>query len=416
MAAMGASPTFNKDIAPVLFQNCSPCHRPGEVAPFSLLNFSDAQKHGKTMAKVTRQRYMPPWKAEPGFGEFHDARYLSDAQVALFSQWVEAGMPQGKPTDLPAAPHFTEGWTLGEPDVVFEPTETYNLEAEGRDVYRCFVIPSKYTEDKYVAAMEVRPGNRAVVHHVIAYLDTSGKARELDAADPGPGYTTFGGVGFLPAGSLGGWAPGNFPRLLPDGVGTYFPKNSDIILQVHYHKSGKPETDRTRIGLYFCKKPVDKRQRVFPLANRNINIPAGESNYVLHASLPIIFNVTLQSVMPHMHLVGKEMTVTATLPDGTEKPLIKISDWDFNWQNTYRFKEPISLPRGSRLDLVARYDNSEGNLRNPSNPPRPVRRGEQTTNEMCMAFLNYTVDSEHLTKGEMIRGLPDGFGAREKAK
>jgi hypothetical protein len=420
VAAMASvpPPTFNKDIAPVIFQNCADCHRPGEVAPFSLLDYQDVKKHAATIVKVTQRHVMPPWKAEKGFGEFHDARFLSEEQIALFKNWKEAGMPEGNAVDLPAPPKFTEGWMLGKPDLVCKPAESYTLEAEGRDVYRCFVIPSQYAEDRYVAAVEVRPGNRAIVHHVIAYLDTSGKARELDAADSGPGYGTFGGVGFLPSGSLGGWAPGNFPRLLPDSIGVLLPKGADIVLQVHYHKTGKVETDQTRIGLYFCRGPVDKRQRVFPLSSRNLNIPPGDTNFTVRASLPILFDVSVHAIMPHMHLIGKEMAVVATLPDGSTRPLIKIPDWDFNWQNTYRFKEPVPLPRGSRVDLVARYDNSSDNARNPSHPPQWVRRGEETTNEMCIAFLYYTVEIEHLTQGKTVTGFPDTFGGgrRQESK
>jgi len=403
------SVTFNKDIAPVIFQNCSSCHRPGEVAPFSLLNYADARKHAKTMASVTQKHLMPPWKADPALAIYHDMRVLSAGQIGLIQQWFADGTPEGRAADLPPPPKFTLGWTLGEPDVVFEPAESYTIEAEGRDVYRCFVIPAKYKEDRYIAAMEVRPGNRAVVHHVIAYLDTTGTARKRDEADPGPGYTSFGGPGFLPQGSLGGWAPGNQPRLLPDGVGVLLPAGADIVLQVHYHKTGKPETDRTKLGLYFAKGEVTKRQRTFPVAYRQLKIPPGEANYTVSATLPIPWDVTLTQIMPHMHLIGREMTVTATLPDGTEKPLVHIPDWDFNWQMSYRFQEPVKLPRGSRVHLTARFDNSADNPRNPSHPPRLVTRGEGTTDEMCMAFLNYTIDAENVAGGKMVRDAPDRF-------
>jgi mono/diheme cytochrome c family protein len=393
------APTFDKDIAPLVFNNCAVCHRPGEVAPFSLLTYGDAKKRAKQIVRVTSDRIMPPWKAEPGFGEFSNDRHLSADQVALFREWAEAGAPEGNAADLPPTPKFTEGWTLGQPDVVLEPDEDYELSAEGNDIYRCFVIPTQFTEDHYVAALEVRPGNRKVVHHVIVHFDTTGKARELDAADPGPGYTAFGGVGFRSSGMIGGWAPGITPSFLPDGVGRMVPRGADLVVQVHYHKSGKPEKDRTKVGLYFARGPVDKRIRAWPLANLAIRIPAGDSNYVTHASITVPMDVTAYRVTPHMHWLGKEMKVTATLPDGTVLPLVHVSNWDFNWQNSYVFKQPLHFPRGTRLDLEAHYDNSSGNPLNPSNPPRTVRWGEQTTDEMCLAFVAYTRDREHMTKG-----------------
>jgi len=402
--------TFNHDIAPIVFANCSSCHRPGQVAPFSLLTYQDVKKRGQFIAAVTQQRRMPPWKADEGSEKFHDARVLSDEQIALLQRWAAGGMPEGA-APAPAAPAFRSGWKFGEPDAVFEPEAAYNLEAEGDDVYRCFVIPTAYAEDRYIASLEVQPSNRQVVHHVIAYLDRSGEARKKDEADAGPGYTSFGGPGFAPSGTLGGWAPGNEPRLLPAGTGILLPKGADIVLQVHYHKSGKPESDRTKIGLTFAKGPVDKRMRVFPILYLPLRIPAGESNYEAGAGITTPIDVTVHGVMPHMHLLGREMSLAATLPDGSARKLVHVPDWDFNWQSTYVFKEPVHLPAGSRVEMKARYDNSAANPSNPSSPPRAARWGEQTTDEMCIAFLYYTADDEHLTLGQEVKNLPDGFGS-----
>ena len=402
LLAAGA-PTFDKDIAPIVFKNCAVCHRSGEVAPFSLLTYNDVSKRAKQIARVTGEKIMPPWKAEPGFGEFANDRHLTAQQISTFQQWAAAGEPEGDAVDLPATPKFPEGWTLGKPDIILEPDEDYTLGAEGGDLYRCFVIPTKLTEDHYISAIEVRPGNRKVVHHVIVHFDTTGRARELDAQDPGPGYTSFGGVGFKSGGMIGGWAPGNFPSFLPEGIGRFMPKNADLVVQVHYHRSGKVETDRTKVALYFSKGPVDKRLRAFPLAKLSLRIPAGDSNYVVRASLPVKFDVTAYRVTPHMHLLGREMKLTATLPDGTLIPLVHVQNWDFNWQTGYDLKPPLHLPAGSRVDLEARYDNSSGNPLNPNNPPRLVTWGEQTTNEMCVAFLGFTLDREHLTRGTALR-------------
>jgi hypothetical protein len=406
--------TFNKDIAPIMFENCTSCHRPGEVAPFSLLTYADAKKRAKQIAIVTEKRIMPPWKAESEHDEFINARRLTARQIGLVKQWAADGAPEGNAKDLPPAPKYTAGWQLGEPDAVLQADEQYSLAADGADVYRCFVIPTDYAEDRYIAAIEVRPENRAVVHHVIAFLDTTGRARKLDAAAPGPGYTSFGGVGFAPSGTLGGWAPGNLPQRTPPGTGTLLPKGADIVLQVHYHPSGKPEADRTKIGLYFSKGPIDKRVRVFGIMNPALRIPAGEKNYEVRASHTLSKDATILAVLPHMHLLGKDMTVSAKLPDGSEKRLVRVVDWDFDWQTTYAFREPVKLPAGSSIDVVSHYDNSSDNPRNPNDPPRVVTWGEQTTDEMCFAFIPYIEDAEHLTQGIVGEGSPADFGGSQQ--
>lgn len=402
--------TYSKDIAPIIYENCSSCHRAGEVAPFSLLTYADVKKRAKQIALVTQNHVMPPWKADEGKEKFADAHQLSMDEIAKISQWTGAGAPEGNKADLPPTPKFAQGWQNGEPDAVFQPSGTYDLAAEGDDVYRCYVIPTDYTEDRYVSAMEVRPGNRAIVHHVIAYLDTSGKAREKDAADAGPGYTSFGGIGVTPSGSLGGWAPGLVPRMAPAGEGILLPKGADIVLQVHYHKSGKPETDLTKIGLYFAKGPVDKRIRSMMVVNPLLRIPAGDANYTTSASRNVRDDITVLSVTPHMHLLGKDMQISATLPDGKEEKLVHVNDWDFNWQMIYGFKDPVKLPAGTQVNLTARYDNSADNVLNPTSPPKTVTWGEQTTDEMCIAFLFYTVDKEHLLKGEVGNNAVGGIG------
>ena len=397
--------TFTKDIAPILFANCASCHRAGEVAPFTLTSYADAAKRAKTIASVVGKRVMPPWKAAPGPAYVDECR-LTDDQIGAIQQWATEGAKEGNPADLPALPKFPDGWRNGEPDLVIEMPEAYTVPAEGRDIYRNFVIPTGFTEDKWLAAVEIRPGNRRVVHHVLVHLDVSGKARELDAKDPGPGYRSGGGIGFPSAGQIGLWAPGNVARRTPDGIGVNVPKQADVVIQVHYNLTGKPETDRTQIGLYFVKGPVDKRARLHQLASR-INIPAGDANYTTSASMPVPADVTLRSVLPHMHLLGRDIKVFATLPDGKELPLVHIPEWDFNWQMGYYFQAPVKLPRGSKVTLEARYDNSDQNPRNPNSPPKAVRWGEQTTDEMCLAYLNYTVDSESLTQGKTVPSVTD---------
>jgi mono/diheme cytochrome c family protein len=388
-----ASPvTYTKQVAPILWKNCAGCHRPGEVGPFPLLTYKDAAKRASFLKDVVAERKMPPWHAEPGFGEFHDARRLDDREIALIARWADSGAPEGDPRDLPPPPKFSEGWQLGEPDVVLKLPEPFQVPASGRDVFRCFVIPTGVARSRTVAAVEFRPGNRRVVHHALLFLDAGGKARGKDAADPGPGYASFGGVGFPPSGSLGGWAPGAMPRPLPDGVGRLLPKNADLVLQVHYHPSGKPESDQSAVGIYFTKTPTSKILVTVPIINIWLHLPAGDPHRKVTARTTVPTDVHAIGITPHMHWLGKEMRVTATLPDGTTRPVIWVKDWDFNWQGNYQYEKPLALPKGTRLDLEAYYDNSDANPRNPNHPPKDVYFGEQTTDEMCLCGVQVVPD------------------------
>jgi hypothetical protein len=398
------APTY-ADVAPILQKSCQSCHRAGEIGPMPLESYADAKRWAANIAAVTGSKFMPPWKPVAGHGEFVGERRLTDAQIATLKKFAAAGAPSGDSANVPPAPHFPHGWRLGTPDLVLTMPEQWHVPADTRDVYRCFVLPTNLKEDKEVVGVEYRAGNKAVVHHILAFIDDTGRAREKDAQDPGPGYTSFGGPGFLPIGTLGGWAPGNLPQFLPDGVGRPLPAGSDIVLQVHYHADGKPEDDITSIGLYFAKKPVTKQYRALPVIARKLDIPAGEANYTATRTMTVPFDVTVLSVTPHMHLLGHTFEMTAALPDGTVKPLIKIDDWDFKWQDTYTFREPLHLPKGTKVTLTASYDNSTGNPHNPSNPPRRVTWGEETTDEMCVGFLSFVADNENDPLIKLIDGL-----------
>ena len=409
--ARADGPTFNKDVAPILLKNCAGCHRPGEVGPFPLLSYKDAAKRAGFLAEITEARRMPPWKPEPGFGEFHDDRRLSDAEIKTIADWAEAGTPEGDAKDLPPTPKFPEGWQLGPPDLVLKAPEAFDIPASGRDVYRCFVIPIPIETDKTVAAVEFRPGNAKVVHHALFFLDASGAARKKDEAEPGPGYESFGGPGILPTGALGGWAPGAMPRLLPEGMGRYLRKGSDLVLQVHYHPDGKPEADQSTVGVYFTKSPARKIVVGLAVRSRDLDIPPGEKRYHVAArSDPLPVDAQAIGVTPHMHYVGKEMKVVAETPDGQTVPLIWIKDWDFNWQGQYQYRSPVRLAKGTVIKLDAYYDNSADNPRNPSNPPRRVGWGEQTTDEMCLLGVQVVTDNPaDLLKIVAMRG--NGIGA-----
>ena len=387
--------TYSQHIASILQKNCQTCHRHGEVAPFTLTDYSDAKAWATEIAEYTQARLMPPWKPAPGYGDFKNERQLTDAEIQMIAHWVEAGTPAGDLDSIPPAPEFPDSWALGEPDWIAEMPVEYEIEPEGEDEYRQFIIPTNFETDMYVQAVDVQPGNRKTVHHVIAYLDVNGEARKLDAQDPKPGYVTEGtGPGFDSEGTVGGWAPGVTPLVLPEGVGYLLPKGADIVMQVHYYRTGHLERDRSRLGLYFSKTAETAKLRIGDAINSDFVIPAGENWYEVLASETFKKDVYLLATMPHMHLLGRDMRLVAITPSGDKHDLIWIQDWDFNWQDVYHYREPLFLPAGTRVDLVAHFDNSAENPANPHDPPIPVGWGEKTTDEMCIGFLYYVKASE----------------------
>jgi mono/diheme cytochrome c family protein len=400
VAAVADRPTYCKDVAPILQQNCQECHRPGQVGPFALETYEHARKRASDIAAVVEDRVMPPWKAAPHFGlKFKDERTLSEQQIATVVAWAQNDAPEGNPADLPPPVKFPDDWQLGTPDLVVDIGADFAVPADGEDIYRCFVVPSRLEKDQYVSAVEYRPGNRRVVHHILAFVDTSGKARERDQADPGPGYSCFGGPGEPIHGGLGGWAPGNLPHRLDDGLGRSLPRQSDIIIQVHYHPQGKPETDRSRIGIYFARKPVKQILHWGVVINPELELPPGKSNIEVKGAWETPVDLVAYNVSPHMHLLGHDMQISVKFPDGRVQDIIKIDDWDFNWQYTYNFEKPLDVPKGSMFYLVAHYDNSSSNPRNPRRDhPQLVKWGEATTDEMCIGFLGVTKKEQDLTR------------------
>jgi len=394
------SVTYSEHIAPLLQDNCLSCHRPGGIGPFALDSFEQAVSWADDIKEFTSNRQMPPWLPAEGFGEFHNRRSMSQAEIALIAKWVDGGCVAGDLKKVPAAPVFKDGWTLGEPDLIIQTDTPFNVPPDGKDLYHCFVIPTDFDDDQFVSGVEVRPGNNRVVHHILTFIDTSNRSTQLDAESPGQGYATSAGFpGFLPAGGMGGWAPGNQPQTLRDGMARVLPAKCKIVIQIHYHPSGKPETDQTRIGLHFAKTPVTRTVRVLPVMPfggplSGMRIPAGDANSEVRTSMFLPRDSLVLNVTPHMHLLGKDLKLTATLPNGKVQPLIFVPRWDFNWQESYQYLEPIPLPKGTRLDLVAHYDNSAENPANPNSPPKEVRWGEQTSSEMCIAFLQLVPQDE----------------------
>jgi hypothetical protein len=387
-ARAGKPVTFNRDIAPIVFRNCATCHRPGEVAPFSLLSYSDVKKRAKLIQTLTTRRYMPPWKSVEGHGSFVDERRLGTADIDLISGWVDQGAPEGDPRDLPPIPTFRDGWKLGQPDLILTMPEPYAIPADGPDIYRNFALTLKVPPGKYIKAAEYRPGNRRIVHHAALAVDVTGRFRQEDAADPEPGFK--GGLnipGQLFPGSLSAWTPGRDPMPLPDGLSMPWKPGADLILQLHLHPIGKPEAEQSTIGFYLTDQPPRRSMVDVLMIDKKIEIPPGESAYRTRDELTLPIEMEAFGVFPHMHLIGRDMKVTAYPPNVEPFSLIWINDWDFNWQSFYQYASPVKLAAGTRIVLEAVHDNSADNARNPSQPPKRVAWGEQTTDEMSAAVL-----------------------------
>ena len=405
---------YAEHIAPILNKHCVECHRPGEVAPFSLVGYENAKKRSAIVAVITETKRMPPWKAVHGFGEFEDENRLTPEQIQTLANWEKAGAPRGDKAKEPAPPKFSSEWPHGEPDMIASASKPFQLGAEGEDLYRNFVVKTDFKETKWVSAIAVRPSNPKVVHHVIAFIDEKGQAvkREAVTKDGQEGYSSQGGgVGFAPDGSFGGWAPGVRSKMSTGDVAFELKPGAAIVMQVHYHKSGKPETDQTKLGLYFAKKAPAKVLKLAWLANPLIRLKPGEKNQKVQLRVPIPVDVTVYGVMPHMHMLGRSMKAVVEMPDGSTKPLIYVDDWDFNWQLTYAFKQPVKVPKGSKIFIEGFYDNSSDNPNNPNDPPKMVTWGEQTADEMFLFVAAYTVDNaneEFNDRAALIKALFGG--------
>src|SRR5579884_1615 len=378
--------TFARDIAPIVYKHCAPCHHPGGSAPFSLLRYEDAARRASQIAAVTSSRYMPPWKPQPGYGRFRGERGLTEAEITAIRDWANEGAPPGK-TAAPPPPQFPSGWQLGTPDLIAKMTEPFTVPADGPDVYQCFVIPMKLPGDRYVRAVEFQPENRNVVHHALFFADLSGGARRRDAEDPAIGYRCFGVPGFLPSAALGGWSPGAASLEMPPRTAVPLKKDSDLVLQIHFHPTGKQEREQASLGLYFTSTPPQRRVADVALGSRGIDIPPGESSYKVRDGFTLPIDVEAVGIIPHAHYICKDMKGWALLPDGTKKWLIWIKDWDFNWQEQYHYAPSLHLPAGTRLEMEFTYDNSAQNPRNPNHPPKRVVWGPDSTDEMAGLHL-----------------------------
>lgn len=380
--------TFSKDIAPIMLEQCAACHRPGEVAPFPLLSYIDVSKRADQIRDITTRGLMPPTKSVVGTGPYHQERRLSPEQLELIERWVTAGCPEGNPSDLPPLPQFPQGWQLGEPDIVLQLPQAYEIPAEGRDVYRNFVLPLEVPAGRYIRAIEFRPSNRRIVHHAVLSVDVRGEARRRQAEttefgiDNGPTI-----MGRLLPGNVAIWTPGWEPQPLPEPFSVVWPQDADLIVQLHLNPSGKPESEQSTIGIYLTDQPPQRTLVDLLLIDTRIDIPPGEANFRTEDELVVPVDMELFGLFPHMHMIGREVKVTAYPPGEEPEVLLWIDDWDFNWQNYYQFVQPRRLKAGTRLKLEGLHDNSADNFRNPHQPPRRVRWGEQTSDEMSLVFL-----------------------------
>lgn len=430
-----AAVTFTKDVAPILFNNCVECHRPNDVAPMSLLTYKDARPWARSIKEAVTTKQMPPWSADPHYGKFTNDRSLSQKDVDTIAAWVDQGAVEGNARDLPAAPAFVDGWVIGKPDAVLSMQETYTVQPNGPDEYIYFTIPTNFKEDRWVQATEIHPGNKRVVHHVIAFVQppeviammkAAGGGRGREFAGQGPnsifyqdgklvrvkadaqviddgcanpnGGSALGrrsGEGLGGMALLTGYAPGKDVDIWQPGEAKKIPAGSNIVFQVHYSNfrgsSNKPETDRTTIAFVFAKEPPKKIIGTLGIQNHYFELPPGDPSHQVTGCYTFDKDVTLIDYMPHMHLRGKDMKYDVIYPDGRTETLLWVPRYNFNWQTTYKLKEPVFLPKGTKFIVTAHFDNSEKNKYNPD-PTKTVRWGDPTYDEMMIGWMDYEVD------------------------
>jgi len=395
--------TFHKDVEPLLQARCQTCHRPGEAAPMSLLTYKDARPWAKAIKEAVVVKKMPPWFAAPDHGQFENDRRLSQAEIDTLAAWADGGAREGDIKDAPKPVTFAEGWAMGKPDLVLEMPEAYEVPATGTIEYTYFVMPTGFTEDRWVQQVEVRPGNKSVVHHIVMIVRPPG-VKYVSEAPIGHAYVPphkdgphkpDTGQGVLQGGQggiemVGVYVPGGLPYVLKPGQARLIPKGSDIIFQMHYTTNGKTGTDRSRVGFIFAKEPPTERVVNAYVSNQNLHIPAQAANHQVNARITLYKDTQLLSMFPHMHVRGKSFEYRATYPTGETETLLTVPKYDFNWQLTYYLKEPKLLPKGTVLECIAHYDNSPNNPYNPD-PKSDVWWGDQTWEEMLAGFVDLSM-------------------------
>ncbi len=368
--------TWSDEIAPIIYRHCSTCHNVGQPVPFVLLTYQDARRRAAQIARVVASRYMPPWKPVPGYGQFAGANALTVSERSLIARWAERGAPEGDTRRAPAPPQPPPEWQLGSPDATLQLPEPAAVPAEGPDLYRCFVIPTSFGRDRYVRAFEFKPGSAGVLHHALFFVDAQRAPLRSQ-------YDCFGTPGFLPTAGLGGWTPGMHAIPMPAATAIHIAKGARIVVQMHFHPTGKPEEVNPELALYFAAAPPPRTLMDIALGSNRIDIPAGDADYKVKDEFELPVPVEVTGIIPHAHYICREMKGWAVLPDGRKRWLLWIRDWDFNWQEQYRYAQAFTLPAGTRLFMEFTYDNSASNVHNPNQPPQRVLRGPGTADEMA---------------------------------
>ncbi|HLJ46845.1 MAG TPA: hypothetical protein VKU01_12595 [Bryobacteraceae bacterium] len=402
-AATGpAAVTFNKDVLPILENRCQECHRQGEIAPMSFMTYTETRPWAKAIKAVVATRKMPPWTADPSVGHFANDRSLSQAEIDTLLAWVDSGSKEGNPKDAPKPREFATGWTIGQPDQIFEMPTAVEIPSSGVVDYTYEIIHTNFKQDMWIQAAEARAGSRRQMHHVIAFLRPPGSTwfQDRPIGVPFiPGHGAHAGQvdaqearQMATAEMIVGWAPGAIPLTLEPGQAKLIPAGSDLVLQLHYTPNGASGSDKTKIGLIFSKEPPKERVTTLSAINFFLKIPPGDANYESHSQFTVQHDVKLVSLMPHMHLRGKDFAFRAVYPTGETQDLLNVPHYDFNWQLTYDLKNQIVLPKGTRIECTAHYDNSPNNKFNPD-PTKEVRWGDQTFEEMMIGFFDVAFDA-----------------------
>ena len=386
--------TFNNQVVRLLQQKCQACHHEGDIGPFPFITYDQTKLFGPAIREATESGAMPPWKAVDNCAPLDGVARLTDNEHVIIAKWVDAGMPEGDPVDVPPPLRFDDLWPLGEPDVILQPDQAFQVNL-GDDVYRCFSLPTDLRGDRFISAIDLKPGVRSIVHHATVYLDVNNESMQLDDADPLAGFQCPNNVRFTKERPLCWWVPGRTTQFESDGGAWLVPRGTSLVLKIHYHvHHGGGGRDKTAVGLYFARRPVIKQLRVLPLVNDAFTIPAGNPNYTVTQAAGLTGDAHLLGIAPHMQSLGRDMQVEAHRANGETQCLVKVEDWDAHWQRFYQLETPIAIASGMLMNLTAHYNNSTSNPDNLNRPPIDVRPGEKTTDETCIAFVKYTLDAE----------------------
>ena len=380
-----AAPTFARDIAPIVYKNCAPCHHSGGAAPFALIRYEDVLKRVNTVVATTRSRYMPPWLPQEGYGHFANPQRLTSGEIATLAEWARLGAPKGPYSEIPDPPRYSDDWQLGPPDLIIEAPSSFSVPATGPDLYWNFVFRPQVPATRYVRALEIRPGNQKLVHHANLLIDRQGSSSEKGF--PGMDLAIFRSVFDLDSHLLF-WKPGGPPLEEPKGLSWRLDPGSELVLNTHFHPNGKADQVRPSVGLYFTSEPPSRFPLVVQLEHdQALHIPAGTTDFPISDSLVLPMDADVLAVYPHAHNLAKLMEAWAILPDGSRVWLIRIPDWNLAWQSVYQYDSPVFLPKGSRIEMHYHYDNSSANVRNPNHPPIQVNAGNRTVDEMGHLWL-----------------------------